>query len=124
LGIRQRFQRWKAHRNLRDFFALGQPILDVQLNGVLNVLDGFLVRVALAVAALKRGTRNEVAIGVRFDDNRKSNVFHNLGHYMPQLESDIPEFAAGCEKRGVTWQPNASALRRDMLLPRYLAKST
>jgi hypothetical protein len=95
------FNSGKAHGNLRDFFALGQAVLDVQLNGVLNVLDGFLVRVALAVAALKRGTGNEVAIGVRFDDDRKSNVFHNSGHYKPQLESGIPEFAERCERRGV-----------------------
>ncbi len=92
----------KAHGNLRDFFAVGQPVCDMQFNGVLDVLDSFLVRVALAVAALKRGTGNEVAIGVRFDDDRKGDVFHNLGHYMSQLDSGIPEFAAGCEKRRST----------------------
>src|ERR1700676_1745587 len=77
LGIRQRFQSWRDSQKLEDLFSIGNTVLNMQPNGVLCVLDGFLVRFALAVATLKRRTRNEVPIGITFDNDGKSNVFHN-----------------------------------------------
>src|SRR5712664_3505156 len=83
--------------SLGNLFSVGQPVYYVQLNGILDVLDGFFVGVALAVTALERGAGNEKAIGVRFDDDRESNVLHDLGHYRSVLEPGKPEFVEGCE---------------------------
>src|SRR5260370_29342068 len=91
------FNSRKAHGNLGNLFSVGQPVYYVQLNGILDVLDGFFLGIALAVAALERGAGNEKAIGVRFDDDRKSNVLHDLGHYRSVLEPGKPEFVEGCE---------------------------
>ncbi len=70
-----------------DLFAVGHSVSYVQLNGVLDVLDSSFVSVALAVATLERGAGHEKAIGVRFDDDGKSYVLHDLGHYGSVLEA-------------------------------------
>jgi len=62
----------------------------VQFDGILNVFDGPFVRFALTVAALKRGAGNEKAIGVRFDDDGKSNVPHDFNDYKSVLERRKP----------------------------------
>jgi hypothetical protein len=43
----------QANRNLPDFLTIGQAVFDMEADGVFSVLDGFLVGVALAVAALQ-----------------------------------------------------------------------
>src|ERR1700687_965326 len=86
----------KADGNLGNLFAIGQPVFYVQLNGILNVVDSFFVRIALAVATLDGGAENEIAIRVRFYDDRKSNVLHDLGHYRSVLEPGKLEFVEGC----------------------------
>ncbi len=68
-----------------NLFSIGQSVFDVQLNGVLDVLNRFFVRIALAVAALERGAGNEKTIRVRFDDDGKSNVLHSCDHYRAVL---------------------------------------
>ena len=70
----------------------------MQLDGILNVFDDLFVRVALAVAALKRGAGNEKTISVHFDDDGKSNVPHDFNHYRSVLERRKPSFVAGREK--------------------------
>jgi len=77
---------------LRNLFAVRQSVCDVQLNGVLDVLYRFLVRIALAVAALERGAGSEKAIGIRFDDDGKSNVLHDLKHYRPASNDAIAHY--------------------------------
>jgi hypothetical protein len=67
----------KAYGNLGNLFVIGKAVRYVQLDGILDVLDSFFVGVALAITALERGAGNEEAIGVRFDDDRKSNVLHD-----------------------------------------------
>jgi hypothetical protein len=49
----------------------------MQSDGVLDVLDDLFIGVALAVAALQGRAGNEVPIGIAFDNNGKSNVFHD-----------------------------------------------
>jgi len=83
---------------LGNLFAGGQPVFYVQLNGILDVLDSFFVRAALAVATLERGAGNEKAIGVRFDDDGKSYVLHDLSHYRSVLGHGKTDFVEGCEK--------------------------
>jgi hypothetical protein len=87
---------------LGNLFAVGPPVFDVQLNGILNVFDRFFVRLALAVATLEHGAGNEKAVSVGFDDNWKSNVFHDKGHYRSTLDHGKTEFGKGCEKGGST----------------------
>jgi hypothetical protein len=53
----------------------------MQSNGVFDVLDGLFVSVALAIAALEGRTRNEIPVSIAFDDNWKSNVFHDYDDY-------------------------------------------
>ncbi len=67
--------------------TIGKPVLYVQLNGIFNVVHGFLVRFALTVATMESGTGNEKTMGVCFDDDPKSDVSHRLGHYRSVLES-------------------------------------
>ena len=43
---------------MRDLFVVSDAVFDVQSNGIFYILYGFLVRVALAVAALECGARN------------------------------------------------------------------
>ena len=85
------FNSRQAHRNLRDFFSIGQAIFDVQLNRVLDVLNRFFVSVALAVTTLERGARNEKPVRVSFDDDGKSNVLHNSNHYRSALKGGKTE---------------------------------
>src|SRR5712692_5080647 len=79
------FNSRKAYGNLGNLLAVGKAVCYVQLDGIFDVLDSFFVRVALAVATLERGAGNEKAVGVRFDDDGKSNVLHDLGHYRSVL---------------------------------------
>jgi hypothetical protein len=53
------FNRRKAHGNSGNFLAVCQPVLYMELNGILDVLDGFFIGIALAVATLKRWAGNE-----------------------------------------------------------------
>ena len=69
----------------------------MQLDGVLDVVDGFLVRFALTLATLESGAGNEKTVGVFFDDDWKSNVLHDLGRYRSVLGAGKTEFAEGCE---------------------------
>jgi len=68
----------------------------VQFDGILDVVDGFLLRFALTVAALESGARNEITIGVRFDDDGKSDVLHDSGHCRSALGTGKTEFAEEC----------------------------
>jgi hypothetical protein len=61
---------------LGDFLAVREAVLDVQANSVLDVVESLFVGISLAVATLQRWTRNEIAVGVRFDNDRKCQVFH------------------------------------------------
>jgi hypothetical protein len=67
----------EAHRDLLGHpLAVSQAVLDVQSDGVLDVLHGLFVSVSLAVATLQGGTGNEVAVGVSFDNDGKSEALH------------------------------------------------
>ena len=41
----------EAHRGLRNFFAVGQTIFDVEADGIPNIFDSLFVALALTVAA-------------------------------------------------------------------------
>src|SRR6266581_2825988 len=94
------FNSGEAHGNLGNLLAIGEPVFYVQLDGILDVLDGFFVGVALAVAALERGAGNEKAIRVCLDDDGKSNVLHDFCHYRPLSNLNKIDFAGCREKRG------------------------
>src|SRR5713226_5673824 len=81
-----------AHGNLGNLFVIGKAVRYMQLDGILDVLDSFFVRVALAVTTLEGWAGNEKTIGVRLDDDRKCNVLHDSGYYRPVLEPGKPEF--------------------------------
>ena len=51
--------------------AICEAILDMQPDGVLDVFHRLFVRVPLAIATLKRGARDEIALRVAFDDDGK-----------------------------------------------------
>jgi hypothetical protein len=80
LGIRRKLRRWRgSRRRVRESpRPVRKTIFDVQPNGVLTVLHGFLVGISLGVAALKSGTGNEVAVGVAFNDDGKRQVPHRF----------------------------------------------
>lgn len=82
-----------------NLFAVGQPVLDVQPDGILDVVDSFFVRFALTVATLERRAGNETAIGVCFNDDRKRNVLHGFGQYTSVWRHDKTESVEWCEKR-------------------------
>ncbi len=48
----------------------------MQANGVFDVLYRLFVTVSLAVATLKRGAGDEIAVGVGFHDDGKSQISH------------------------------------------------
>jgi len=62
---------------LGDFFTICEAILYVQADRILDVLDGFLIAITLAVAALKRRAGNEVTVRVRLYDDRKCHISHS-----------------------------------------------
>jgi len=72
-------------------------VLDVQLDGIFDVVDGFLMGFALTVATLERGEGNEKTVGVRFDDNGKSDVLHDVAHYRAVMGTGETEFEEGCD---------------------------
>src|SRR5260370_10512789 len=88
----------KADGDLGNLFAVGQPVFYVQLDGILDVVDSLFVGFALTVATLKSGAGNEKTIGVCFNDDRKGNVLHDLGHYRSVLGPSKTEFAEGCKR--------------------------
>lgn len=45
-----------------------------EADGVFDVLDGFLISLALTVAALERGAGDEITVGVGFDDDGKRQI--------------------------------------------------
>ena len=45
------------------------PVLDMELNRISNILQGFFVRLTLRVASLQRRTPDEVSILILLDDN-------------------------------------------------------
>jgi hypothetical protein len=55
-----------------NFFSVGYTVFDMQADGVFDVLYRLFVAVSLTVATLKCGARNKIAVGVGFDDDRKS----------------------------------------------------
>ena len=89
----------KADGDLGNLFVVGQPVFYVQLDGILDVVDSLFVGFALTVATLKSGARNEKTIGVCFNDDRKGNVLHDLGHYRSVLGPSKTEFAEGYKSR-------------------------
>ena len=93
------FNSRKADRNLGDLFTVGKPVLYVQLDGVLYVVDGLFVCFALAIATLESGTGNEKTVGVRFDDDWKSDVLHDVAHYRSVMGTGETEFAEECDGR-------------------------
>jgi len=70
------FNGGEAYGNLRNLFAIGEPVFDVQPDGILDIFDGLFVAVSLAVATLEGRARNEVTVRVGFDNDRQDNVFH------------------------------------------------
>lgn len=62
---------------LGDFLAVSKAVFDVQSNGVFDVLNGLFVCVPLAVAALKCGTGNEVAVRIGLNDDGEREVLHS-----------------------------------------------
>jgi hypothetical protein len=68
----------EAYRKvLRNFFAVSDAVFDVQADGVLDVLNGFLVGAPLTVTTLKRRARDEIAVRISLYDDRKGDVFHD-----------------------------------------------
>ncbi len=61
---------------MRDSLALRKQILNVQGHGVLQIGQGFLVGLALGIAALKFGTVRVVPVLVLLDDYRQVVPFH------------------------------------------------
>ena len=59
----------EAHRGLRNFFALGQTIFDVEADGIPNIFDSLFVALALTVAALERRTGDEIPVSISLDDD-------------------------------------------------------
>jgi hypothetical protein len=59
---------------LWNFFSVGQAILDVQADGVFDILDRFFVGISLAIATL--GTGNKIAVGIGFNDDWKYQIPH------------------------------------------------
>jgi len=102
---------------LGNLFAAGQPVFYVQPDGVLDVVDSFFVRFALTVATLERGAGNEKTIGVRFNDDRKSNVLHDFGQYTSVLGHDKTESVEECEsvaRLAKENQMHQAAMRQNM----------
>jgi hypothetical protein len=62
---------------LGDLFAICDSIFDVQADRILDVLDGLLIGIALAVTALKSRAGNEVALRVRLYDDGKCHISHS-----------------------------------------------
>jgi hypothetical protein len=78
----------------------------VQLNGILDVVDGFLVGFALTVATLESGAGNEETIGVRCDDDGKSNVLLDSGPYRSKApHGKAPCGPPVCRTRGAKKMP-------------------
>ena len=48
----------------------------MQADGVFDIFNRLFVTVSLAVATLKRGAGDEIAVGVGFHDDRKSQISH------------------------------------------------
>jgi hypothetical protein len=53
------------------FFFFGKPVLDMELDSIMDVGKRFFIGVALAVTALERGARHKIARFVFFEDNRE-----------------------------------------------------
>lgn len=64
LQARERHRRWPGNR-----LALVEAVFDVQPDGVLDVAEGFVVRLSLRIAALQFGAVREEAVLVAFDNN-------------------------------------------------------
>lgn len=60
----------------RDFLAVGEAILDVQPDSILDVGYRFFVGVSLAVAALQRRAGNKIAVRVTLKNDGKRDLFH------------------------------------------------
>jgi hypothetical protein len=78
---------------LGNFLAIGDAVFQMKSNSVFDVDDGFLVCVTLAVATLKAGTGNEVSVGVRFDNDGKSEIFHTENYRPVALFAPVSLFA-------------------------------
>ena len=76
LALGSNFNGGEAYGNLRNLFAIGKPVFDVQPDGILDIFDGFFVAVSLAIAPLEGRARNEVPVRVCFGNDRQRNVFH------------------------------------------------
>jgi len=57
----------------------------MQTDGVLDVLHGLFVGIPLAVAALQRGTGDEIAVRVCFHNDGKDKMLHDqiIGPVLP-----------------------------------------
>jgi hypothetical protein len=103
---------------LRDFFPIRDSIFDMQPDGILDVLNGLFVGIALAVAALECRARDEEPVSVAFDDNRKSDAFHDYDDYRSPASGGKTQFLQTCAplfvaqrhdridpRRPLRWQP-------------------
>jgi hypothetical protein len=70
----------------RNFFSAGEAVLDVQPDGILDVLHRLFVAVALAVAALQRRTGYKVSVRVGFDNNRQAQSLHAMDYNLTPEE--------------------------------------
>src|SRR3989338_11004392 len=62
---------------MSNFLVFFVPILNMKLDGILDVFQCFFVSIALRVTTLKFRTKSKVTIFVVFYYNRKIKVFHN-----------------------------------------------
>ena len=69
----------------------------MQLDGVLYVVDGLFVCFTLAIATLESGAGNEKTVSVRFDDDWKSDVLHDVADYRAVMGTGETEFAEECD---------------------------
>src|SRR5271157_295143 len=67
---------WAEFQSRRVSWSLRDPVLNVQPDGVLNILHRLFVAFSLAVATLQRRAGHEVSVRVGFDHNRQSQVLH------------------------------------------------
>ena len=63
-----------------NFFSIGEAVLDLQPDGVLDVLHRLFVAVVLAVAALQRRTGHGVSFRVGLDNNRQAQLLHAMDY--------------------------------------------
>ena len=77
----------------------------MEADGIFNILNGLFVAVPLAVATLERGARDKIAVGVRFDDDRKSQISHGTIISTPPCSTNRFPGSESAGTRPVQFQP-------------------